>query len=304
MRDILKMCLASVVYHSEFLRDQLPQNHKLLTTALFRDNNLLEILRLDVECRLARPAEVMRPTGIPPHVNLLSNMSQILNEVMSVPDIVSNRIITILEERAIGAGTVTRDGLRATLQQAIEDSGILRLVRRMEQPEERKDPALEDENRFRNFEWGGSIHAVPEQFAIPSVNCIVIFQFWCCGDPANGIVPFRRLRADDMPNRNVRKRLSDLYSLMKILEDRASTLSIEIPHRISIAEANRLYEHLKGAIEVQELSENANRKRRRAQLSWRTVHNELSRKRRRVEQEIPDGDGAEEGNVYEEDEEE
>ena len=279
LRKVLEMCLASVVYHSAFLLDFLPGNHKLLATVLFRDVHLLNSLRSDVDCRLATATDEMRPTGIPPHVTVLSGMSLLVNMVTCLPDIVTGRVVDVLEERAIGAGTVTRDGLRELLQSALEEAGLPRAIHRLEHPEENKEQVGDVPALFRDFEWGGSIHSVPQDFSFPTVSTMIMFQLWCCGDPVKGIKPFRRLRADDMPNRNVRKRLSDLNSLMSVLESEAVRIGLEIPNRMSVPDANRVFEQIKGVVEVQERTEN-NRRRRRAQLSWRTVHEDFGRHKR------------------------
>jgi hypothetical protein len=64
MEKVAEMSLASLVYHSDFLRQTLPDKHILFESILFREYNLLIQLKERVVCRLATPDDVMQPTGM------------------------------------------------------------------------------------------------------------------------------------------------------------------------------------------------------------------------------------------------
>jgi hypothetical protein len=63
MRRVCEFCLASVVYHLDFLEDTLEETHLVFENAIFREEQLLEQLEMRVICRLPTPEDEMRPTG-------------------------------------------------------------------------------------------------------------------------------------------------------------------------------------------------------------------------------------------------
>jgi hypothetical protein len=73
--------------------------------------------------------------------------------------------------------------------------------------------------------WGGSLRRVPETFKIPKCNLQLAFQLWFLGDEAQGYPPFRELTPSDMGDdklaeqKNKRRRLADLKSLMTVMEE-------------------------------------------------------------------------------------
>jgi hypothetical protein len=63
MVRVAEMCLASVVYHSEFLIQTLPSTHVLFESTLFREQEMLSELQQRVLCRIAVPSDTIQPTG-------------------------------------------------------------------------------------------------------------------------------------------------------------------------------------------------------------------------------------------------
>ena len=63
---VLTFCLASLVYHRAWLKENVPASNKIRNTALFRDVDLLNALAVTVECRLQTAEDSIRVTGIPP----------------------------------------------------------------------------------------------------------------------------------------------------------------------------------------------------------------------------------------------
>ena len=83
---------------------------------IFRDANLLNRLKGLVRTALLGDENGRFTTGFPPDITLLNQMNQVKDHVMrlvpeiqSVPKYTVDDIVKVLEDRAIGAGTVTRD---------------------------------------------------------------------------------------------------------------------------------------------------------------------------------------------------
>lgn len=54
---VLEFCLASLVYHFDYLDQNLAANHALRSTPLFADKNIVENLRPLIECRIGRAGD-------------------------------------------------------------------------------------------------------------------------------------------------------------------------------------------------------------------------------------------------------
>ncbi|EEY58152.1 uncharacterized protein PITG_00767 [Phytophthora infestans T30-4] len=136
------VCLASIVYHIPFLRTHLPPCHPHFETALFQDAELIKSLMERVHCGFSGPDSKLKATGLPPHVTILS------------PDIVKD-IVHELEDRAIGARTVTYDGLHDALRNC--------LAGRAAPP---------------TFFWAGKFRRVPPDFVLPECSIAHLWVIW------------------------------------------------------------------------------------------------------------------------------
>ncbi|OQR94728.1 hypothetical protein THRCLA_22218 [Thraustotheca clavata] len=78
---VLEFALASLVYHSDYLRQQLNSAHPLLISPLFADRDLLNQLKPLVSCTTESPKVGFRSTGIPPHVAVLMEFQSLKNTI-------------------------------------------------------------------------------------------------------------------------------------------------------------------------------------------------------------------------------
>ncbi|KUF92717.1 hypothetical protein AM587_10004891 [Phytophthora nicotianae] len=245
-----EFCLASLVYHAPYLRTHLDPNHPLFETPLFQHPSLIADLSRKVTCNGNR----LQATGIPPHVAILEKMKSLLDANLKTMERVdATRVATVtdimreLENRAIGAGTVTFDGLDAALKRCLDTAGVTELISKLNVAP-------------------GDASVVPEiPPGQPSTPCF----FW------DG--RFRRVPADfkllldgrDMPTRNLQKRLSDVRYLMSIVEDRAKRTGVYGVHQ-TVEDAVKTFSACADSVDVPPRTSTA-RKRRRGQLSWTTV---------------------------------
>lgn len=175
----------------------------------------------------------MRPTGVPPYIALLNSLETCSENIKSVgenlvPDVVSG-VTGVLEERAIGAGTVTRDGLSEMLTEVFESSSLYDSLTKVLQAQSgcvntssssSSSGGQHSRKPLTPYVWGGRFHLVPQDFTLPDGSALQGWQHYLCGNESRNYPPLRLVTPEDMASKNLRKRLSDFKFLMRAIEDR------------------------------------------------------------------------------------
>lgn len=294
---VAEFCLASVVYHREFLRATMHKDHPLFFTTLFRTNKVNSLAPL-VVCRLGRPSDKITATGIPPHVTLLlkikamtDSVKDILPAIAEIPKQVVDEVNNALEERAVNAGTVTRDGLQEMITACLAQAGVQDMVANFrsngsgatsnnnnaEQQPEEVAPLPTDEQRLKVFHYDEKFWLVPQGFQLPSGNGLLAWQYWCCGDPSRDWPPFRRLQASGIPKGEARKRFPDLKFLMKRIQDKVQDEGKWVPNP-SIQQANEMYNVGVTVLYDNMPTSSPTKSKRRFHTEWSTMVNQLRKK--------------------------
>src|SRR3989338_1824804 len=119
-----KFCLASLVFHHSWLRENLHQRHPVFQSLLFRSRDLIQRLEPLISCRLYQTGDPITPTGIPPHIGLMVQMKEMSTFVSELPVAIDRAsrdavqsIIRELEERAIESRAITPDRFEELLDQ-------------------------------------------------------------------------------------------------------------------------------------------------------------------------------------------
>ena len=277
---IAEHALASLVYHSDFIEEVIPTRHPVRQSQLFRDRTVLENLKPLVKCSLKDEVDIA-PTGIPPHTSMLRELTKLRQSVdVVVPEVRTSSvntidgIIAVLEERAIGAGTVTRDGVAHMLEEqmsrlmAILESGPQ--VRRPSPEAESAAASEEDVQSEITFDWDdGSTRMLPQDYELPAGTVEMAFQAWILPDTRRRIRALRRCSPRDMATDNNKRRFGDLSSLMGRIEQvaREKDIFTTIPTSEQVRAMFRVWEE-----EVQLSSVTPKgRQRRIGQLKWTSV---------------------------------
>jgi len=304
LNRIGEFAMASLVYHREFLLENLPKSHPLLESVLFRNDIVYNKLKCLVQCKLSHEGGDLKGTGIPPHVSILSQMKLMSEELKRNIEVQNQNVSRIvdaimakLEEKAIGLGTVTHADLEDTLMKCLEKSGVMKLVRNIENPSHSIERPATD-SRLRAlplYTWGGKLHYFPEDFTFPKGSVLEAWRYWCMGNESKGYPPLKRLTPDELSNMNLRKRLSDFKFLMTKIEKRAEELGIA-KSSPSEEEAIANFEQCSSVISLPRETSTGKR-RRTGQLTWITAVTILRGKPAQLE---PVQDGASEAeNVLE-----
>jgi hypothetical protein len=302
MARVAEFCLASVVYHRQFLRETLPAKHPLFFTSLFRTNKLA-LLAPFIQCRLGQIDDPIQATGIPPHVTVLLRMNDIERKLDQVVPAMTNLqssivdgITNVLEERAIGAGTVTRDGLQEMLHDLLVQTGVTTLkedlLRQCNGMGQSSAPAVEEtqtqviignEQALPVFHYGGRFYLVPQDFHLPKGNGLIAWQYWCCGDPSKQWPPFRRLKQADMPPGNARKRFSDFKFLMEKVQAKVVAEGRWVLNP-TIQQVNEMFNI--GVKALQDPTAAQKRGQRPYQAEWPTLVNQMRKRQKTQEAQV------------------
>lgn len=207
---VLSFCLASVVYHSDWLLANLSAQHPLRATPLFTDVALLNSLKAIVSCKDAE--NQMQATGVPEVIvhlkaidatktSLLQLSSQVLQTNQELVR-TSERIVSAVGEKIEAIGTkllqelderqleshLTPTGMRGvaekvfgdlfqqhSLHQLGEKLDNLANTLRQSSAGPHASPAEAGqqpagERGVRMYAWGGKIRLLPENFVLPTAG--------------------------------------------------------------------------------------------------------------------------------------
>lgn len=280
MEYILEMCVASLVYHANFLVDKLPKNHPVLLSALFmQGHSLLPSLKAKVACSVGQSTR-MRSTGLNAEAIILRRIEQIetgLSEVnttlRSLPDAMRTAIADELEKRAVESGTITRQFMAEQFQMT-QQNGIDRVLILLEEirkggPAVATAPATSTTSApvYTVHAWSdGSLHVIPETFQLSTtITPLMLWQRYCCRDESNGYPPLRKLKLTDF-SAGQKRRFGDVCWLMGRMEKKLCTTKqwIESP---TLHQANDMFHQAEDEIALPRQTKRG-RVRRDKQMKW------------------------------------
>lgn len=218
---VLRLTLASLVFHHNFLSGLVPKRDKFRYSSIFTNKNL----RKDLSNRLIIGFEspCMRATGIPPHVSILCALRAVRIELKDLTPKIVEQIGEVLEKNGAAVANITPNGIHQVIKQSITE-----ILREHFQPPHHAEIHLEpDQNGENNqilpntyyvYKWGNGVHNVPEDFEFPT-KCDIptAFRLWHLGDPGNNIPPYSILTPHDMSTKKKRHSLSEYKCLVEAL---------------------------------------------------------------------------------------
>ncbi|RLN82097.1 hypothetical protein BBJ28_00019028 [Nothophytophthora sp. Chile5] len=235
---LLRMCLASLVYHADYLLDVLPIVHPLMASYLFRIPSALGKLRCLVT---VDDSATLRATGIPGHITVLKKQSLLQEAIAKLPDVITQT----MEDKGIGpaafnATTVQRmlDSMQSLLDstlKALSDSvatrancsvGLSTGESNKDQPTLTLQPQTQTELQTRRsgqlYSWGSQLHVVPESFSLPPLrNPLLAWNLWWFGNERERHPPYRLLKPSDFTEQSQRTTFNDWSAFMKHVRQRA-----------------------------------------------------------------------------------
>ena len=272
LHGVLSMCLASLVFHMDFLINTLPAKHPLLASVLFGDMQLATGLRSNVTLT----SNTMQPTGIPPHVALHVQLERNMEAIRALPQEVSEGIEKLLEDKGVTAGNITQTLLEEVLKKAVND-----VVAATQTHSQATAPVESNTLPVHPVHfWGGRWHLLPEDFQLPSVDVATGWHLWWCGSQGRGIPALLKLHPRDLTRKQAKILCEWSFAVGELQScHRAVTGSdIERPYTTQsiIAAFSSIMEHLPVVWGQTQLG----RQRRLSQMKMVTFAR-LARKRRR-----------------------
>jgi hypothetical protein len=171
LQDILKLCLASLVYHSQYLAEILPSDHQLNFTYITRNPDQMNHLGQ----QLASDSSTwMIPTGIPPHIELYQKIDKLQNSVDELRPSLLEGMGSLLEEKGIAAGNITKDVLEDTIKRVLTQVGLNRPVSSATDINLQRHDGVGDTVHYYN----GKFHLLPQSFSFPRVTAFEAWKLW------------------------------------------------------------------------------------------------------------------------------
>jgi hypothetical protein len=274
---MLLRCLACVVYHADSMLEVMVNTpgHDFSKIPVFHDKPLLEKLQ---ELVTTDPTEgtMAVPTGIPPHVELASQVQKVLDLTTKLlanmgeqTGSVIEAVHKAIEEKALESGNVTGSRLLEVLNEFQADSLTAVDKRLVEIRNEFASGGNSHQATTNNnntaaggtatnmFAYKGRFYAVPESFQFPKVNLRQAIRFWLLGQSVSGngnqrVKPFRKLTANDLPTKELKTALNLQWKpIFSFLDDAANFPtggSVPVDEEQLNAAYDRCIAHLKSTV--------------------------------------------------------
>jgi hypothetical protein len=233
-RSVLRICLASLVYHEDWLRENVVLEAGFFSTNLFGDADLLNSLKARVISGYDSPH--MTATGIPAHVTQIRGMSEMMEEVKGLRSIMESSVLETVDKMSemidgknFQQGILSQESI-LNMNQAILDMGesikdVYDCIRSGESmpTSSRINGTLglvpsPVQRESLMYTWQGAIHYVPENWEMPKVNVRTGWLLWCVGKASDGIPPLRILTSHDLKGPVQQKKFNEWKALYGSME--------------------------------------------------------------------------------------
>jgi hypothetical protein len=278
LRGVLRFCLASLVYHVDWLRETLSSEHRLFSSRLFADLALLERLKPLVECRLWKAGDPFLPTGVTNSVMMMGQMARVEQVGRETNQLLANLPTNIAETVAAECSQLV--AAQATENGQLTAGGLERILEeRLPQFLERVVPGIQalgggDAANLAPaaaapYEWNARPQLFPANFELPKGTTETVWMEWYFGRSVRGYPALRSATPADFRMPSTRKRFSDLKFLCQSIEAllRQNDLLVVNP---TILQVQSMYQTVVPLLGLDWLSPKG-RERRLSELEWSSV---------------------------------
>ena len=272
LKKIAIQAIASLIYHHGFPAEHVHETHPIRSSMLFRDASLIEEFKPLV--RISSPSGDRVATGIPPHVILLCQTRSLLEEIKGIPAALQdvstktvNGIVQELDQRAIGARTLTANGLndilRSTIVTILDENNLLSTTR---QAPTATAPSTITPNLHS---WGGGFKLLSQDYDLPKTSVSHAWQLWLFPDSVKGYPALKNCSARDFASESAKKRFCDLKLVMGDIKRVALETNLW-SNELTVEVAMRIYHEWENVAGIHSETPTG-RDRRSNQLKWSSV---------------------------------
>ena len=262
---VLRMCLASVLYHYNWIRQHLVCGGPLRHLPIFSQVEVMGRLRDMVICPNLESG-VLRATGIPAHVMHLSHMERLSLEIQRANTSIEGRAVWVVEEvvkkveellekRSFDQGNITASCLNShvteilgpAMAQCLRSSGVLEIVQEYHQQRSAREEGPAGGGGEGDGELGAADRLrppLPSGWKVPRVGLYPGWLLWWIGNPRERIPPLRFVKHYELEQKEVKK-FQDWRSLFrKLTEYLVKVLGDVVPAQVSPKAALAMYSKL------------------------------------------------------------
>jgi hypothetical protein len=206
-RQVMPMLLASLVYHSQWLQENLQRTHPLFLTPLWTQGFIDRFRGVVVVNKLVCPFTGLRATGIPIHMTVMNRVSEMTKEITGVnfqqvhdsivqrAEALGERLPAHISEHDVrnhGYGQpvplmeVRLNEMMATFTEQLVNT-FQSLLDKLQHNNNNNSatvntnsniPAPENPALYPMFFWGDKWHPVPENFQFPRCTVKTMWDLW------------------------------------------------------------------------------------------------------------------------------
>ncbi|KAG7343152.1 hypothetical protein IV203_021097 [Nitzschia inconspicua] len=198
---LTRMCLASLLYHRNWITDTLIPNHvvRVASTALRSVAVMAKLLNSPDLLVVSYPWNDAEHSfsGIPPHASFLQEMTRVRADQRELIDSFIDKVKEGLDQFGVNGAQLTEHRLRQVLEQFEER--IRTIEFRGGQGNEAAVPErVETGAGYTLHMYGGGFHRVPADWRFPRCGVQDLWRQWWIGDTVRQVPPLRSLEHVDV----------------------------------------------------------------------------------------------------------
>ena len=300
---LLRMCLASCIYHREWIIANLYSNHIFVTGAhaLNSDEVKLKLIEKPDLVVVTYPwnDDVHQFSGIPPHVALLQEITVLRSQQTQLVDGFVDRIREALSSNGYGPNRLTTESLQRILTEFKEEfqlhvqRTVVRVADAEQQNRDINSDRVENGKTYKAHFYLGLWHRVPIDWRFPKCNTLGLWRQWWTGNDRTHVPPLMLLdikdckHIDNLPlseeeigrkkpgpaNKFIRRKadkdIADMRFLMRAITKLVQDKGVEIPKIITTSVVDGMFAEKSDQLVVGARDE---------QKQWLSVVSEMRRK--------------------------
>jgi len=224
-KRIVPFLLASLVHHSEWLKEFFPIGHPLFNQPLYVRTYKLETNGVEVDVKIMQyfkdkvllgqgrcERTNLQATGIPDHLAIAAQIQKLEDKIVCLEDYIRtglrSEIISAVESQPLKVKSMLMENFQINGVVPLNISDIERIIierdRRLfarldeiqhiaSNPVDGIQVGASQVRSFITFHWGGRMRMVPENFEFPKFDVKTMFILWHFGNTDLQIQPYKML---------------------------------------------------------------------------------------------------------------